>query len=375
MTDEQIIQTAVEEVLAALKTSGKTISQLTEVSELSENDYFEISGGRKVSYAVLLTVVTATIEAVRDDLVNLVAGSVLTTLSASAGADSVTVTAKENGYNAVSVQLPAATQQAAGVLTAADKKKYDDYDTRLKEQERKVVDDRLNYQSTNPVQNAVITRALQAADDSIDAAVELIQHKNNAVSVVTPYTGTDTPSSPEEDDWWWNGTVLRLYAVGSWSNAPVTGVGNILFLVNGTICRYVPVSSHAGRMVSVVDEIAGGKGYLDAAVGLLKTQAGVIIPYTTAPADPKAGDYYWTGTMLMVWDGASFMPVTGTPDCLFLIDGKLRRVTQASNQQGGYQVTFGCYDEMVTLTQAQYDELVDRELIDNDTYYCILEED
>ena len=133
MTDEQIIQAAVEEVLAALKTSGKTISQLTEVSELSENDYFEISGGRKVSYAVLLTVVTATIEAVRDNLVGLIAGSVLTTLSASADAGSVTVTAKENGHDALSVQLPAATQQAAGVLTATDKKKYDGYDTRLTE--------------------------------------------------------------------------------------------------------------------------------------------------------------------------------------------------------------------------------------------------
>lgn len=375
MTDEQIIQTAVEEVLAALKTSGKTISQLTEVSELSENDYFEISGGRKVSYAVLLTAVTATIEAVRDNLVGLIAGSVLTTLSASADAGSVTVTAKENGHDALSVQLPAATQQAAGVLTAADKKKYDGYDTRLTEQERKVVDDRLSYNSPNPVQNAVITRALQAADDSIDAAVELIQHKSNLVSVVTPYTGTDTPSSPEEDDWWWNGTVLRLYAAGSWSNAPVTGVGNILFLVDRVICRYEPASASSGTMVSVMDEIAESKGYLDAAAGLRKELAGVVIPYTSAPAEPEVGDYYWTGTMLLRWDGTSFLPVTGTPDCLFLIDGKLRRVTQASNQQGGYQVTFGCYDEMVTLTQAQYDELVDRELIDNDTYYCILEED
>jgi uncharacterized membrane protein len=52
MTPEEK-QEIVQAVIAALKTNGKTIMQMTEVVSLQDNDYFEVSGSRRVSYAYL----------------------------------------------------------------------------------------------------------------------------------------------------------------------------------------------------------------------------------------------------------------------------------------------------------------------------------
>lgn len=52
MTDNEL-QTIVEEVIASLKTNGKTIDQLTAVQTMVSGDYIELNGGRKVAYSVL----------------------------------------------------------------------------------------------------------------------------------------------------------------------------------------------------------------------------------------------------------------------------------------------------------------------------------
>ena len=53
MTNEEK-QEIIAAVLSSIRTNSKTIDQLTEVIEVSDDDYIEISGGRKVSFAVLL---------------------------------------------------------------------------------------------------------------------------------------------------------------------------------------------------------------------------------------------------------------------------------------------------------------------------------
>ena len=52
MTPEEL-QEVVAAVIASLKTNGKTIMQLTEVTTVTDNDYFEIHGGRRVKYQYL----------------------------------------------------------------------------------------------------------------------------------------------------------------------------------------------------------------------------------------------------------------------------------------------------------------------------------
>ena len=54
MTSEEK-QEIINAVLAALRTNSKTIGQLTPVSEMSNTDFLELNGGRKVSYGVLFS--------------------------------------------------------------------------------------------------------------------------------------------------------------------------------------------------------------------------------------------------------------------------------------------------------------------------------
>ena len=54
MTNEEK-QEIIAAVLSSIRTNSKTISQLTAVNEMQENDYLELSGGRKVSYAVFIS--------------------------------------------------------------------------------------------------------------------------------------------------------------------------------------------------------------------------------------------------------------------------------------------------------------------------------
>ena len=52
MTNEEK-QEIINAVLAAIRTNSQTIDQLTSVSEMSDTDFLELNGGRKVSYGVL----------------------------------------------------------------------------------------------------------------------------------------------------------------------------------------------------------------------------------------------------------------------------------------------------------------------------------
>ena len=63
---EQEKQEIINSVLAALRTNSKTITQLTPVTKLSDDDSFEISGGRRISYAVFLSAVKEGVQLMLD---------------------------------------------------------------------------------------------------------------------------------------------------------------------------------------------------------------------------------------------------------------------------------------------------------------------
>lgn len=52
MTETEL-NSIVKEVIYALQTNSKTIDQLTAIETLGESDFFEVNGGRKISYSVL----------------------------------------------------------------------------------------------------------------------------------------------------------------------------------------------------------------------------------------------------------------------------------------------------------------------------------
>ena len=47
------LNSIVSAVLSSIRTNSKTIEQMTPATSLGETDYFEVSGGKKVSYSVL----------------------------------------------------------------------------------------------------------------------------------------------------------------------------------------------------------------------------------------------------------------------------------------------------------------------------------
>ena len=57
MTTEEK-QEIINAVLSAIRTNSKTITQLTRVTEMSDDDYIELSGGRRVAYPVLMAILT-----------------------------------------------------------------------------------------------------------------------------------------------------------------------------------------------------------------------------------------------------------------------------------------------------------------------------
>lgn len=66
MTPEEK-QEIVQAVIAALKTNGRTIMQLTEATQLTDNDYFEIHGGRRIAYSYLYGNVMSEVEDIIED--------------------------------------------------------------------------------------------------------------------------------------------------------------------------------------------------------------------------------------------------------------------------------------------------------------------
>lgn len=68
-------QEIINEVIAALKTSAKTIASLTLVAGAGASDYIELSGGRRVPYSQLISDVQNGLQSVFDNIATLIANN------------------------------------------------------------------------------------------------------------------------------------------------------------------------------------------------------------------------------------------------------------------------------------------------------------
>jgi len=132
MTDEEK-QEIIEEVLAALKTNGKTIEQLTVVTTMTDTDKFELSGGRYVTYAVLQDDVTEDVATAAAKAQNTADAAATAANNAQSNADTALQAADEAATAAAKAQntadaatkaldgkLDNTTDTLEGVLTATD---------------------------------------------------------------------------------------------------------------------------------------------------------------------------------------------------------------------------------------------------------------
>lgn len=124
MSNEEL-QTVVEAVIHSLKTNGKTIDQLTAVQTLLDGDCFEIGGGRKISYGVLVGLLSEAIGIDTSGILDDIAKTVLQDVTISADGTTATLSIKQAGYDAKTVSIPVATSEHSGIITVADRTKYE----------------------------------------------------------------------------------------------------------------------------------------------------------------------------------------------------------------------------------------------------------
>lgn len=105
---ETEFQNIVTAVLKSIRTNSRSIDQLTPVTALNDTDTLEIAGGKKVTYAKFKELV----------------GSLLNYLNVAGAPDNIIISVGTQDHS-VSGTLPAATDQFAGIMSAAMKRKLD----------------------------------------------------------------------------------------------------------------------------------------------------------------------------------------------------------------------------------------------------------
>lgn len=119
MTQEEIT-TIVEQVLQALLTNGKTISQLTAVTGVSDSDCFEISGGKKVSFSTLAGLIINEVGSlVNYQVVDYDDRDEVVTFSYTKATGVITM--KQDGRAEKTITIATATTSRPGLMTSTDK--------------------------------------------------------------------------------------------------------------------------------------------------------------------------------------------------------------------------------------------------------------
>lgn len=95
LTQEQ--QIIFDAVISSLKTNSRTIEQLTPQTALGSNDWFELNGGRKVSYTVLSELITMMFSTDQETLKTLIGKNVLKSVFFDLSDDTATLTIKSAG--------------------------------------------------------------------------------------------------------------------------------------------------------------------------------------------------------------------------------------------------------------------------------------
>lgn len=132
LTQEQ--QIIFDAVIASLRTNSKTIEDLTPQTSLGSNDWFELNGGRKVSYAVLSALIKSLSSSDQDSWETRINKNVLKSVSFDVSESSATLTIQSNGKT-ITCSVPVATSSKSGIISALDKVKiqtaYDNVQTAI----------------------------------------------------------------------------------------------------------------------------------------------------------------------------------------------------------------------------------------------------
>lgn len=113
------IQNIINAVLSAIRTNSLTIEQLTPVTSLNDEDCIEISGGKRVNYAVIRELIKSLSSTEHDSIRNLINKNELKSVSITTTDATVTISISSNGKTIIS-NIPVASADSAGIMTASD---------------------------------------------------------------------------------------------------------------------------------------------------------------------------------------------------------------------------------------------------------------
>lgn len=119
MTQEELT-TIVQQVVAALLTNGKTIAQLTAVTNVGDSDCFEISGGKKVSFSTLAGLIINEVGNLTNyTVVDYDGRDEVVTFSYAKSTGVITI--KQSGRTEKTITISTATTSRPGLMSATDK--------------------------------------------------------------------------------------------------------------------------------------------------------------------------------------------------------------------------------------------------------------
>lgn len=227
MTESEL-NSIVTDIIYALQTNSKTIDQLTAVETLGENDFFEVNGGRKISYTVLASLISSLAKDGQTDLKSLIEKNVLKSVTISTTESTATLKISAVGKT-ISCSIPIATSSNAGIITAADKLKittaYDNANSakEVAEQAATLANNAKDISdSAKKIANEAHKQATSASETANKAnknsslAMEAAeQADNNASEALSIVSSMGSPSIYPFDCQVYRAEELSSYAVGT----------------------------------------------------------------------------------------------------------------------------------------------------------------
>lgn len=186
------IQSIVSRVLSSLRTNSKTINDLSPVTSLTDSDWFEVAGGKKVAYSVLRDLIASASDATHNELQTIVNKCELLSTHFEASDNAATLILSSKGKT-VTCSVPIASASKTGLMSAMDKIKLQGAMT---EEEGNQIKSRIGY-----VEEQVGTKADTYAVQNLEEAVsdirdDVAENMNNISSL---QRGVNTLSTTKAD--------------------------------------------------------------------------------------------------------------------------------------------------------------------------------
>ena len=304
---QQELNIIVEAVISALMTNGKTLLQLTTVTEIDENDYLELDGGRKVSFATLRDLIISSAGAT-GDVVDYDDRDEISSFSINV--DSGVISIKQRGRTSKKVTIPLATTTKRGLMSPADLSKVN-YSYSKVAEILEALDDKVSVESFKTAMASVpmLMNTKYRIRPDYEGFVTLASMGADLDNV----DGGDFVYTMAESDAWFDPARNRIYF---WQEGQA---GATYRLPSSEVLYY---NSHTGRAYrwtgSMMKEAfcpTGPSGRLDSSYvmpSVLRSMGRALDNVNSTTVEfiytPNVGDYYFDG------DSIKYMTAKGTID-------------------------------------------------------------